>query len=209
MKTTSPNKRKLWKLGALLLAIALGITVICACFLPQIKALAWHLRHGDRISFQDWTLPVPRGWDAHFFEYGVSIDREPRPFIDEVTSYISIGKIKLATRTPFDPQKWKKLIVAEESKQGYRYLSEELVAAGADTAYCYYFDRPDNPRTVLLNCHLSPSHIFIDFEGPPTHLPDAYQVIRGTRGDSSQLHSEADRQRQLNRCLTQIGGQEM
>src|SRR5580698_9026949 len=157
MELTLLSKRILWKLRALLFAVVLGISVICVCLLPQIKALVWHLRHGNQITFQDWTLPVPNVWNAYVFEYGLSIARAPRPFTDEVTSYIMVGKIKLSATEPFDPQKWKKLLVAEESKKGYRFVSEELVDAGADTAYCYHFDRSDNTQEVLFNCHLSPS----------------------------------------------------
>jgi hypothetical protein len=191
MKLNPPNKRKLWKLSALLLTFAVGITVLCLCFLPQIKARVWHLRYGNQISFQDWTLPVPRGWHAHVFENGLSIDRERRPFVDEITTFISVGKIKLSARQPFDSQKWKRLLIVEESKQGYKFSSEEALEAGADVAYCYHFDRSEDPKTVLFLCHLSPSHIFIDFEGSPRHLSDAYEIIRGTRGNVLQLHSES------------------
>jgi hypothetical protein len=179
MKLNWPRKMKVWKLCIFLFLILFMAAVISLSFLPQIVASVWHWRHGDQMSFQEWTFPVPHGWDAHAFENGLAIDRVRRPFDRDIASFISIGRLRLNPHQLLDPEKWKRQLVDDESKEGYRFQSEEILIAGTDTAYCYHFDRADDPRKILFTCRLSPSRIFIDFEGSPRHLLEVYQVIRG------------------------------
>lgn len=92
-------KRKIAKLAILGVGVAVGSILVSLAVVP-LHGAWWHLLHGNAISFQDWTIPVPKGFYVTKSSYGTMMWRTTFgiPFFD-----VPYGLISLFLRPPRQP----------------------------------------------------------------------------------------------------------
>jgi hypothetical protein len=181
------SKAKLTTLAVRLLGVVIGALLIVLVVVPLLGP-CWHLLYGDAISFQGWTLPVPKGFYVRKSRNGPVMWKQTFgvPFFN--ASYGHISFFLRPPKQPFsferDYIQFKNGLAQDANEKGYKLTSERTVSVGKEPAYCLEFRRSSPEPGSLLRCAVESSAIVIFYEGDPRYVRDVFATLQRMSADS-------------------------
>jgi hypothetical protein len=170
------------KLFLRIISVALGTWLITLLAIPLFGS-AWHILHGDFISYQGWKIPVPKGF------YVRNSHTEPTmwkhsigsPFFSAPYGHISL--FNRPNQQPFvyqrDYSNFEKNLTDDARRSGYKIDGMRTTSVGNQPAYCLQFTRSSDESQLLLRCVIENSPVALFYEGSPRYAPDAFAALRG------------------------------
>jgi hypothetical protein len=166
-----------------LLGVFIGVLLIVLFIVPLLGP-AWHLLHGDFISYGGWRIPVPKGFYVRKSQKGPTMWKQSLgiPFFDASYGHISLYSLSPAQQ-PFaydrDYSLFEKGVIQEGSQSGYNLESKRTISVGKNSGYCLEFARSGVEPRSLVRCAVENSVIVLFYEGDSKYVPDVFTTLQG------------------------------
>ncbi len=147
---------------------------------------AWHLIHGDFITFQEWRIPVPSG----FFVTG----KPEQPMMSRYTLgaglvNVPLGSIGIRTNPSGKPFKFEGNIEDSSSRMiaagtigGFVFHSKRTLSTRLNDAYCFEFYSQHTPSEFSVRCAIEGTPVLFVYSGDERFIPDFYSVLEEANG---------------------------
>lgn len=160
--------------------LVVSVAVLCA-FCPVLYTTAWHLRHGNTVTFAGKIISVPFGWIVDSYDYtAIGITKPPRclPCGTHPLGTASISKLRYTEGKD----------EAEIVKNWYRTASGltqgtnlVLSSRNEDHLTCTQTSLRSRPDWVNLSCLAYPSMLDAEFLGRTKDMDEALAIARSMR----------------------------
>ncbi len=146
---------------------------------PTIVATAWHLLHGDSITYKTWEVPVPKGWYAASKGEMLIVTRMARFRERGNGPNIALLSLPIPAGSAPTSHRLKRAEIEVFSKNGYVFTGGRAIRLGNHEGYCLEFVRRDNRDYIRITCKVLTDQLGVDFEGYRTFVADFYSVLQG------------------------------
>ena len=169
---------------SLSLGIGIGAVVVLIAFLSvPLLGYGWHVIHGNFIDYQEWQIPVPKGFFVNGMPEHLSMSRYTLgvPVLNRPFGFIGI--VINPSGKPFkfegDIEDSSRKMIAVGLSDGYTFYSKRTLLTKLNTAYCFEFYKEQTPSSVLVRCAIDGSTLLFTFLGDKRFSADFYTVVAG------------------------------
>lgn len=180
------SKLKLKKLAPQLLCVFVGCQLIVLVG-ASLLGFGWHMLYGDKTSFQQWTVPVPKGF--HVMRSKNEIDMWKltfgTPLFDMPYGYIHIFLRPSEQRFLFEKHysKVKNNLVKNFGEDGYKLRSERTVAMREGVAYCLEYWHSTHEQ-IFVGCPIEGSTLDVTYKGNSRYEGAVFTVLENMTSGS-------------------------
>src|SRR5271156_5966903 len=151
----------------------------------------WHVLHGNSIYFENWTLPVPKGYFVRDSHDGSIQKRQYGPTMWKLTLGAPLlntpsGHLSFYSRKPLQPffferdyPRFKAGLFQSATEEGFQLTSEREVPVGNSIGRCLEFGRTGVASEMLVTCAIENSVVVAFYDGDSRYSQDFFDTLRG------------------------------
>ncbi|HEV2288165.1 MAG TPA: hypothetical protein VGR81_04355 [Candidatus Acidoferrales bacterium] len=148
-----------------------------AVFLPEVVSAAWHVAHGETVTFRGWKVNVPFEWFARSQGEDMTVERMTR--LSWLPHPVVVFEPSHFTRQyHFQSDVYAKSEALVMKGKGYLPSGQRtLEIAGAD-GLCWTFDSSASPNNVWISCIVPKELTSADYSGPKDYAASFFSLLQ-------------------------------
>ena len=180
------------KLAKRVLRCLVAGLVACAFYLLTVPLYGWcwHLLHGNFISYENWEVPVPKGYFVRNLEDGPTQKPQYGPTMWKLTLGAPILKVPSAhfsfyNRSPLQPfsferdySRFKAGLIRSDTDYGFQLKSEGMATVGNNVGHCLEFVRAKDASELLVHCAIENNVVLVFYDGDARYTQDFFTMLR-------------------------------
>ena len=155
-------------------AIAL---LVVAVFLPEVVSAAWHVAHGETVTFRGWKVNVPFEWYARSQGEDMTVERMTR--FSWLPHPVAVFQpVHFTHKYHFQPDVYAKEQAIVMKGKGYLPSGQRTLEIAGASGQCWTFDSSRSLNNVWISCIVPAELTSADYTGPKNYAANFFSLLQ-------------------------------